>query len=60
MDANWSEMDISDLTNEIARGQTIAETASFLCRTRMRSGRRRRSWVRPPDWGSNAPKRPEE
>jgi hypothetical protein len=36
MDANsgepWSEMDISDLTNEIAHGRTIAETASFLCR----------------------------
>jgi hypothetical protein len=36
MDANsgepWSEMDISDLTKEIAHGRTIAETASFLCR----------------------------
>ena len=36
MDANsgepWSEMDISDLTNEIAHDRTIAETASFLCR----------------------------
>jgi hypothetical protein len=36
MDANsgepWSEMDISDLTNEIAHGRTMAETASFLCR----------------------------
>jgi hypothetical protein len=36
MDANsgqpWSEMDISDLTNEIAHGRTVAETASFLCR----------------------------
>jgi hypothetical protein len=36
MDANsgkpWSEMDISDLTYEIARGRTMAETASFLCR----------------------------
>jgi hypothetical protein len=36
MDANsgqpWSEMDISDLTNEIAHGRTLAETASFLCR----------------------------
>ena len=36
MDANsgepWSEMDISDLTNEIVRGRTMAETASFLCR----------------------------
>jgi hypothetical protein len=35
MDANsgepWSEMDISDLTNEIAHGRTMAETASFLC-----------------------------
>ena len=32
MDANsgepWSEMDISDLTNELARGRTVAETAS--------------------------------
>jgi hypothetical protein len=25
-------MDISDLTNEIAHGRTMAETASFLCR----------------------------
>ena len=25
-------MDISDLTNELTRGQTFAETASFLCR----------------------------
>jgi hypothetical protein len=36
MDANsgepWSEMDISDLTNEIAHGRTVEETASFLCR----------------------------
>ena len=36
MDANsgepWSERDISDLTNEIAHGRTMAETASFLCR----------------------------
>jgi hypothetical protein len=36
MDANsgepWSEADISDLTNEIAHGRTMAQTASFLCR----------------------------
>jgi hypothetical protein len=36
MDANsdepWSEMDISDLTNELAHGRTMVETASFLCR----------------------------
>jgi hypothetical protein len=36
MDANsgepWSEADISDLKNEIDRGRTLAETASFLCR----------------------------
>jgi hypothetical protein len=36
MDANsgepWSEMNISDLTSEIAHGRTMAETASFLCR----------------------------
>jgi hypothetical protein len=36
MDANsgepWSEMDISDLTNEIAHGGTVAQTARFLCR----------------------------
>jgi len=36
MDANsgepWSDMDISDLTNEFAHGRTVAETASFLCR----------------------------
>lgn len=36
MDANssdpWSEMDINDLTNEIARGRTVTEIASFLCR----------------------------
>ena len=28
----WSEMDISDLTNEIAHDRTMAEIASFLCR----------------------------
>ena len=28
----WSEMDISDPTNEIAHGRTVAEIASFLCR----------------------------
>jgi hypothetical protein len=27
-----SEMDISDLSIEIAHGRTMAETASFLCR----------------------------
>jgi hypothetical protein len=36
MDANsgepWSEMDISDLTNETAHGRTVPETARFLCR----------------------------
>ena len=36
MDANsgepWSEMDIDDLTNEIAHGRTVAEIASSLCR----------------------------
>ena len=36
MDANsgepWSEANISDLTNEIAHGRTMAQTASFLCR----------------------------
>jgi hypothetical protein len=36
MDANsdepWSEMDISDLTHELAHGRTMEETASFLCR----------------------------
>jgi hypothetical protein len=36
MDANsgepWSEANISDLTNEIAHGRTMAEAASFLCR----------------------------
>jgi len=36
MDANsdepWSETEISDLTNELARGRTIEETATFLCR----------------------------
>jgi hypothetical protein len=36
MDANsgepWSEADISDLTNEIAHGRTMAQTAGFLCR----------------------------
>ena len=36
MDANsgepWSEMDISDLTNVINVGRSVAETASFLCR----------------------------
>ena len=36
MDANsgepWSEMDISDLTNELAHGRTFPQTAIFLCR----------------------------
>jgi len=36
MDANsdepWSETEISDLANELARGRTIEETAIFLCR----------------------------
>jgi hypothetical protein len=36
MDANsgepWSEWDIFDLKNEIGRGRTVEQTASFLCR----------------------------
>ena len=36
MDANsgepWSDADISDLKNELDRGRTVAQTASFLCR----------------------------
>jgi hypothetical protein len=49
MDANsgelWCEMDISDLTNEIAHGRTMAETASLLLPGRGRDpARRRRSW----------------
>ena len=36
MDANsgepWSEMDITDLKDSVAYGDTIAETATFLCR----------------------------
>ncbi len=36
MDANsgeaWSEMDIADLTHSLAYGNTIADTASMLCR----------------------------
>ena len=40
MDANsgepWSEMDIRDLTNELAHGRTMAQTASFLCRDQVR------------------------
>ena len=36
MDANsgepWSEMDIVDLTKELNRGRTFAQTATFLCR----------------------------
>ena len=36
MDANsgipWSEMDIRDLKQSIAYGDTIEDTASFLCR----------------------------
>jgi hypothetical protein len=36
MDANsgepWSEMDISDLENELDHGRTIAKTAGFFCR----------------------------
>ena len=48
MDANsgepWSEANISDLTNELAHGRTMAETASFLCRDEDEVRRRRRSW----------------
>jgi hypothetical protein len=29
----WSEMDIADLKNEVARGATLVEAARFLCRT---------------------------
>ena len=36
MDANsgepWSEMDIADLANLLAYGDTFAKVASFLCR----------------------------
>jgi hypothetical protein len=36
VDANsgepWSEADIADLTHSVAYGDTVAETASFLCR----------------------------
>ena len=50
MDANsgapWSEMDISDLTNELARGQTMAQTASFLCRDEDEVRQKARDW----DW----------
>ena len=28
----WSDMDITDLKDSVAYGDTIAETASFLCR----------------------------
>jgi hypothetical protein len=28
----WSEMDIADLTNSLAHGDTFAQTARFLCR----------------------------
>jgi hypothetical protein len=49
MDVNsgerWSKIYISDLTND---GRTMADTASFLCRARMRFARRRRSL----DWSS--------
>jgi len=40
MDANsgapWSEMDISDLTQSLEKGDTFAQTASFLCRDEVR------------------------
>lgn len=36
MDANsgepWSEMDIADLANSLAYGDSFAQVASFLCR----------------------------
>jgi hypothetical protein len=36
MDANsgepWSEMDVADLANSLAYGDTFAQVASFLCR----------------------------
>ncbi len=47
-DERWSKIYIIDLTNEIAHGRTMADTASFLCRARMRFARRRRSL----DWSS--------
>ena len=41
MDANsgepWSEMDISDPTNEIAHGRTLAETARFFAGAKSKS-----------------------
>ena len=30
----WSEMDLLDLGNAVATGQSVAEIADFLCRTR--------------------------
>ena len=48
-------MDISDLTNEIAHGRTVAEIASFLCRTKMRFERRWRNSAWSPAHGSEAP-----
>lgn len=47
MDANsgepWSEMDISDLTNEIAHGRTMAEPLVSSAGTRTRCAGRPRS-----------------
>ena len=53
MDANsgepWSEMDISDLTNEIAHGRTWRRPLASSAGTRMRSSRRRWSL----DWSNS-------
>ncbi len=29
----WSDMDLADLTDALARGKSIAEAAAFLCRS---------------------------
>ena len=47
--APWSEMDIRDLFYELARGRTIAETASFLCRDEDELRQKAKSW----GWSNN-------
>jgi hypothetical protein len=39
-DKPWSEMDLFDLQNNVARGDLVEETADFLCGARMRCARR--------------------
>jgi hypothetical protein len=47
----WSETEITDLTNELARGRTIEESPLFFVETWMMCDRRLKNW----DWPNSAP-----